>query len=201
LGLVVLVACAPGTGHDASAPPVAPATPILPTSHGSDAAALPGLPAASLPGYVIDVTRLDIAALSTDALDPPSLEALLAGAGFEAGAQRRFTARGKRLTEVVARVLRFRSADGAGAYLAWLRAHGADLLGARARAADPPRFPNAIAYSHGPSGCCTKDTFQYFAAWTRGSYALTLLVGGPGAGRQSAVPLAEELDARVSRVS
>ncbi len=195
LGLVLVAACASGGGYgQGSSGPSA-----SPTSDGSTGTALPGLPADTLPGYVFNATRLDTATLSTDALDPASLESLLTGAGFETGTERRFTARDKRLTEVVARVLLFRSADGAVAYLAWLRTHGADLLGSHTREADPPSFPGAIAFSHGPSGCCTKDTFQYFAAWTRGPYALTLRVGGPDAGRRSAVPLAEELDARASK--
>lgn len=195
LGLVVIAACASGRGYGQAAS--APST--SQTSDGAVAIVLPGLPASTLPGYVVNVTQLDAATLSTDALDPPPLEALLSEAGFETGTERRFTARDKRLTEVVTRVLLFRSADGARTYMAWLRAHGADLLGSRARTADPPYFPGAIAYSHGPNGCCTKDTFQYFAAWTRGPYSLTLRVGGPGADRRSAVPLAEELDARASR--
>ena len=146
---------------------------------------------------MIHVAQLDPATLSTDALDPSSLETVLTGAGFEAGTERRFTARGKRITEVVARVVRFRSAEGAGAYLAWLGMHGADLLGSRTRATDPPDLPSAIAFAHGLSGCCTKDTFQYFAAWARGAYVLTLRVGGPGAGLRSAAPLAKALDAQV----
>jgi hypothetical protein len=169
---------------------------VSPTSNPSTATHLPGLPSRTLPGYVIHVMQLDPATLSTDALDPPSLEAVLTGAGFEAGTEKRFTARGKRVTEVVARVVRFKSAEGARMYLEWLGAHGADLLGSRTRTTDPPDLPTAIAFSHGLSGCCTKDTFQYFAAWARGPYVLTLRVGGPGAGLRSAAPLAEALDAQ-----
>ena len=158
---------------------------------------LPGLSPGALPGYVVRVTALDTAALSTDALDPPSLAALLAGAGFEDGKEVRFTARRERLTLVVARVLGFRSGDGAVTYLGWLRTHGADLLGSQTQLTDPPNLPGAIAFSHEPCDSCTKDTFWYFAAWTRGPYALTLRIGGPHAGRSTAAPLAEELDARV----
>jgi hypothetical protein len=187
LGLVAAVACASGGA----------AAQISPTSSPLTAIQLPGMPSGALPGYVIHEAPLDPATLSTDALDPSSLEAVLTGAGFEAGIEKRFTARGKRITEVVARVVRFRSAEGARTYLAWLETHGADLLGSRMRATDPPDLPSAIAFSHGLSGCCTKDTFQYFAAWARGPYVLTLRVGGPGAGLRSAAPLAETLDAQV----
>jgi len=164
-------------------------------SAGSD---LPILPSDALPGYVVHASGLDAATLAADALDPASLDVVLTGAGFETGIERRFTARWKPVTEVVARALRFASADGATAYLTWLRAHGADVLGSQAQASDPPSLTDAIAFTHAPCTLCTKDTIQYFAAWTHGRYALTLLVGGPRAGRSTATPLAQELDARVS---
>jgi hypothetical protein len=162
---------------------------------GSD---LPILPSDALPGYVVHASGLDAATLAADALGPASLDVVLTGAGFETGIERRFTARWKPVTEVVARALRFASADGATAYLTWLRAHGADFLGSQAQASDPPSLTDAIAFTHASCTACAKDTIQYFAAWTHGRYALTLLVGGPRAGRSTATPLAEELDARVS---
>jgi hypothetical protein len=169
-----------------------------PASTGSAGADLPILPSDALPGYVVHASGIDAATLAADALDPASLDDVLTGAGFETGIERRFTARWKPLTEVVARALRFASADGATAYLTWLRGHGADVLGSQAQASDPPSLTDAIAFTHAPCTSCAKDTIQYFAAWTHGPYALTLLVGGPRAGRSTATPLAEELDARVS---
>ena len=79
-------------------------------SAGSD---LPILPSDALPGYVVHASGLDAATLAADALDPASLDVVLTGAGFETGIERRFTARWKPVTEVVARALRFASADGA----------------------------------------------------------------------------------------
>jgi hypothetical protein len=148
---------------------------------------------------VVHDTSLDAATLSTDALDPAALLAVLTHAGFRTGLERRFTARGKPLTEVSSRVLRFGSAEGARSYVDWIRSHGTDLLGARTVAASPPAIAGSIAFSHGVSGCCTKDTFQYFAAWTRGAYAITLRVGGPHAGLRTATPLARALDDRVRK--
>ena len=171
---------------------------VPPASFAPDGSDLPILPSDALPGYVVHASGLDAATLAADALDPASLDVVLTGAGFETGIERRFTARWKPVTEVVARALRFASADGATAYLTWLRAHGADVLGSQAQASDPPSLTDAIAFTHAPCTSCTKDTIQYFAAWTHGRYALTLLVGGPRAGRSTATPLAEELDARVS---
>jgi hypothetical protein len=191
VALALVTSCASGAGASTSG--------TVPSASGGSAVSdLPILPANALPGYVVHVSDLDAATLSADALDPASFDIVLTGAGFETGIERRFTARWKPVTEVVARALRFASADGASAYLAWLRTHGADVLGSQTQASDPPSIADAIAFTHAPCTSCTKDTVQYFAAWTNGVYALTLLVGGPRAGPSTAAPLAEELDARVS---
>ena len=174
------------------------------TSGGaSPVAAVPGkltqLPATMLEGYVVHATKLDTSTISVDALDPSALAAVLTGAGFEAGAERRFTTRGKGVTEVVTRVLLFASADGPVAYLAWLKTHAPDVLGSQTELADPPGVTGAIAFTHAPCGSCAKDTFQYFAAWAHGSYALTITVGGPEAGLKTAAPIARALDERVAK--
>lgn len=191
LGLIVLSACAADEAQVSSAPLSSIAT------AGPDASVLPSLPRAALPGYVVRVSTLDAAGLSADALDPSSLEAVLAGAEFEVGREGRFTSRAKPLTIVVARVLRFGSSAGALGYLDWLRTHGRDLLGSKTQITGPPDVPDAIAFSHDPCLSCTKDTFWYFAAWTRGPYAITLRAGGPDAGQATAAPLVSALDARV----
>ena len=190
LALTVLVACASAEGQFSPSSTGAPA--IQPEASG-----LPGLPRTTLPGYVVRVSTLDAAGLSADALDPSALEALLVGDRFEAGKEVRFTAPAKPLTAVVARVIRFESSAGAEGYLDWVRTHGQDLLGSKTQVADPPGIPGAIAFSHDPCLSCSKDTFWYFAAWTRGSYAVTLRLGGPRADSSTAAPLADELDARV----
>ncbi len=193
VGLVVLlIGCAPSTGDPSSEP-------LDDASSASQATGLPGLPDGTLPGYVVHRTDLDAEVLARDALAPAELETILDDAGFEAGLERRFTARRRRLTEVVARVLRFGDADGAAAYLAWFAAHGEDLLGSQT---EPSEAPNAVddgvAFSHGICDGCTKDTFQYVVAWTRGSYVVTLRVGGPAAGPRTASPLAAILDDQVT---
>jgi hypothetical protein len=185
IALVLAVACAGGIR---SSSPTLPPPPALSTRA---AVSLANLPVSVLPGYVVHDTSLDATALSTDALHPASLSAVLS--------ERRFTARGKALSEVVSRVLRFGSSRGARSYLDWIRGHGDDLLGSRTKSAEGPGVPGAIAFFHGVSGCCTKDTFQYFAAWSRGTYAVTLRIGGPHAGVRSAAPLARALDARLRK--
>jgi hypothetical protein len=170
-----------------------------PRSCSLDASALPDLPASALPGYVVHETPLDAAAVSTDALAPEDLLGLLDDAGFRVGLERRFTARAKPLTEVVARVLRFGSAEGARSYLGWIRDHGVDLLGSRTEPSTSPGVAGAVSFAHGVSGCCTKDTFQYLSAWTRGPFAVTLRIGGPHAGARTARPLAAALDRDVRK--
>jgi hypothetical protein len=198
LAALVLLA---GCGGEANPAPVAGSpVAVTPTPTPSvDASTLPDLPASALPGYVVHETALDVATISTDALAPQELRALLGDAGFRVGLERRFTARAKPLTEVVARVLRFGSAEGARSYLGWIRGHGVDLLGSRTRPSSDPGVAGAVSFAHGVSGCCTKDTFQYFSAWTRGAYAVTLRIGGPHAGARTARPLAAALDRDVRK--
>ena len=115
----------------------------------------------------------------------------LPSAGFEGGVERRFTARARPLTEVVAPGPEVRLRGGRHRVRRVVRVARPRPPRTRRRSrADPPDVPGAVAFRHGVSGCCTKDTFQYIAAWTRGPYAITLLVGGPDAGRRSASPLA-----------
>jgi hypothetical protein len=160
---------------------------------------LPSLPDDTLPGYVVHRTELDAPTLSRDALAPDELASLLADARFKAGVQARFTARRRPITEVVARVLRFEDDAGARAYLDWFAGHAADLLGSETEPARSPRaVPDGVAFAHGICDGCTKDTFQYVVAWTRGPYAITLRVGGPAAGPRAADDLAARLDERVA---
>ena len=194
--VVLLVATLVGCGGAGSS--VAPGGSPTPSPRLA-ASSLPDLPASALPGYVVHETSLDATTVAGDALDPAALSQLLADGGFEIGLERRFTARAKPLTEVVARVLRFGSAEGARSYLGWIRDHGVDLFGSRTKPSSVSSVPGAVSFSHGVSGCCTKDTFQYFSAWTRGAYAVTLRIGGPHADARTARPLALALDRDVRK--
>jgi hypothetical protein len=182
--VVLLAACAGPNGGATPSPPATEPVPVLPPD--------------ALPGYVVNRATLDADALALDALDPEPLRSLLEEAGFETGSETRFTAHGKRLTRVVARVLRFPSPEGAAEYLGWLGSHPADLLGSKAEGARAPDLPEAIAYRYEPCADCHNDTAWYFAAWARGPYVLTLRIGGPAAGGKTAAPLASELDAVVA---
>jgi len=188
LTIVILTACG---ADESAAPPGSPSAPASP------AQAVPTIPRGALDGYVVRSRALDATALAEASTDPAAMTTLLADAGFETGSERRFTARWKPLTEVTTQVLRFDEAGGADAYLAWLRSHGDDLLGSGAGSSTPPDLPGAVAFVHVPCSGCTKDPLQYLTVWTRGRYALILLLGGAHAGRAAATPLARDLDTRV----
>jgi hypothetical protein len=192
--LLVAVGCGSGDpGADA------PATSARATTSPSSSSSPPILADDALPGYVVHRSDLDVSSLARDALEPAALASLLDDAGFVGGTEARFTARREALIEVVARVLRFGDPSGAAAYLAWFERHAADLLGSETQPARVPRaVPDGVAFAHGVCGGCTKDTFQYVVAWTRGPYAITLRVGGPAAGPRAADPLAARLDERVT---
>lgn len=188
LTMVLLAAC----GAGGSAVP-----PGSPSATASSAQAVPTIPRGTLHGYVVRSRRLDAATLADASADPSTMTTVLADTGFETGSERSFTARWKPLTEVTAQVLRFDEADGADAYLTWVRSHGSDLLGSGVGSSTPPHLPGAVAFVHIPCSGCTKDPLQYLTVWTRGRYALILLLGGSQAGRAAATPLAQGLDARV----
>jgi hypothetical protein len=191
---VVMIGVLAGCGAAAPSTPSGsePATASL-------APAVPMIPRDALIGYVVRSQSLDAATVAADSIDPTTVETLLANAGFDTGAERRFTARWKPLTEVKAQVLRFDDPNGADTYLSWIRSHAGDLLGSAAETSRPPDLPGAVAFVHVPCSGCTKDPLEYLSAWTRGRYTLILLLGGSDAGRSAATPLAHDLDARVRR--
>jgi hypothetical protein len=160
-----------------------------------DAASVPtGLPADALPGMQSEVAVLGAAALARDALDPAGLEKLLGEVGYVSGRQRTFSGPGERFSLAITRVLVFESADGAGRYVSWLRAHPEDLLG-KAQALEPLNLPGSpFLMIHLPGGCCPKAVPIYLSAWRRGHTVLFLKASGRQADVGAVEDLAEELD-------
>jgi hypothetical protein len=155
------------------------------------------LPATAVPGSQTRIEMVDIRSLTEEARDPASLAALLEDEGFASGRQRTFANPRGEVRLVVARVLRFEDDAGAEAYVRWLHEHASDQLGS-VEAAEPPRIPGSFAFAHTPGGCCpNKDMSWYLAAWTRGGYALSLLIGGSEADPAFVEELSAELDAVV----
>ena len=177
-------ALAGGCGGDAS-PAAAPQPP-------------PTLPADALPELSSERRLLDRAALAQDALAPRRLAEVLERAGYVRGAEREFFGHGETFDRVVARGLRFRSAEGAELYLGWVRSHGKDLLGSA-----EPRRPLGLGSSGVvlvlvPCGTCKKELPTYLAAWRRGDVVLSLLASGRGVNRARFAALAGKLDGRIA---
>jgi hypothetical protein len=165
---------------------------------GSEKQQTPGplktLPADALPELESRSRTLDIEALAADALEPDELADLLADAGFDTGREREFSGRTKTFDHVVARTLRFKSEDGAEAYLGWLREHGDDLLGRAAPAKLVPPGESGVAYTLVPCGTCKKELPTFLAGWRRGDIVLSLLAAGSGGNPDRFAGLAREFD-------
>lgn len=154
----------------------------------------PVLSADALPGMESEVAVLGAGALARDALDPSGLEDLLGDMGYISGLQRTFSGPGERFSLAITRVLVFESADGAGRYVSWLRAHPEDLLGG-ARTLDPLDLPGSpFLMSHLPGGCCPKDVPIYVSAWQRETTVLFVKASGRQADIAAFEDLAKELD-------
>ncbi len=135
---------------------------------------------------------LDLEALSADALEPEALATVLKEAGFQGGSELEYTGRTEVYSHVVLRILTFPKPAGAGAYLEWLDAHAADILGPV-----KSREPLAVG-SDGilllEQGCnCHSDLPTYLAAWRAGAVVRTLLADGAGANARRVRSLAREL--------
>lgn len=162
--------------------------------------AVPGpdpIPADALPGSPADPVTLDATALSADAIDFEGLETLLEDAGFVAGAQRLFSKTEGGRRRLLARVLVFESAEGAGRYLAWLRDHVDEVIG-DANADEALRAPGGgTVFAHEPDPCCHNETAVFLAAWSDGGTVLTLEIGGQAARASDVAELASTFDAAV----
>jgi hypothetical protein len=174
---VVLGLAAAACGSDGGPPPP-PAT----------------LGAAALPELDSTARTLDAAAVAFDAFDMASLEELLAEAGFETGSEREFSGKTKTFDHVVARTLVFESADGALAYLDWLRRHGDDVLGRAIPATVASPGEDSVAFELERCGTCKKELPTFLAGWRRKETVLTLLAAGSGANQARFTALVREHD-------
>jgi hypothetical protein len=167
---------------------------------GSDSPQAPPatLGATALPELDSRARTLDAAAVAFDALKPASLQALLDESGFETGSEREFSGKTKTFDHVVARTLVFETADGALAYLGWLRGHGDDVLGRAVPATITPPGEAGVAFALERCGTCKKELPTFLAAWQRGEAVLTLLAAGSGASPARFAALAREHDEAVT---
>jgi hypothetical protein len=158
---VVLLAWAVGCGSEATPPSSSP---------------LPVLPVSVLPDYTVQTGPLDAPTIAAEVADPASVEPLLDG--MEAGTERRFSSRSSPEQQVIARTIRFASSVGAAGYVAWLDDHPTDVFGPGSHD-ESVAVDGTIAYSHDPTGCCPgKEMVWWLVAWSRGTDAFVLMVGG-----------------------
>jgi hypothetical protein len=135
------------------------------------------------------VTAEDVAA---EAVDAEALSGILDLAGFQAGVRRAYAGDGRAIRRVEVGVLSFESNDGASAYLAWLRANVADLVG-EVRGPDKTLFGDVPLVVHLPDGCCPREPAVALAAWSRGTQVVRVVVAGAAADGRKAVRLIREV--------
>jgi hypothetical protein len=158
---------------------------------------VPAPPAGALPDLHSRARPLRPAALVAETVDHGGLQRVLERGGYVAGSEREFFGRNAVFNHVTERVLRFDNRTGASAYLGWLRAHAAELLG-------EPRSVSAAGigtdgFLYRPRGCgCHSDTPTYLVAWRRGHLVLTVLASGNGASPKTTGMLARSLDRAAS---
>jgi hypothetical protein len=170
---------------------------LLLAACGSAASGPRAIPADALPGVAGDAIRLDAAAVAVGADNTAELEALLAGAGFVAGAERSFGKVDGGRKRALARVLVFDEAEGASRYVAWLEDHTDQLIG-DTESLGAPQLPGArFLVVHEPNACCPRETPVYLAAWGSGATVVTLEVGGVGVEASDVKTLASQLDAAI----
>lgn len=152
------------------------------------------LEAGALPGLESRVRALDEATLAQDSFEPAELERLLEDAGYVSGSEREFYGRTDTFDHVVARALRFESAEGAEAYLGWLAGHADEILGRVEPGAPLPLGESGLLFSLVPCWTCKKELATFLAAWRRGETVLSLLAAGRGASTDSLEQLGRGLD-------
>ena len=175
LVLVLGTTTACGSGEDAEAPPAT-------------------LGAAALPQLDSRARTLAAGDVAFDALEPDSLQQLLAASGYLTGSEREFSGKTKTFDHVVARTLVFETSEGAVAYLDWLRGHGDDVLGRAVPAKIAPPGEAGVAFALEHCGTCKKELPTFLAGWQRGGTVLTLLAAGSGANPARFTALVREHD-------
>jgi hypothetical protein len=164
---------------------------IILASCATQAPAAPVPPASAYEGASTS-GGLDREALEDEVLDPASLGAALDDAGFGSGAYRRWAlARTAGVRELEARALRFGSDDGARTYLAWLRAHPAEVVGS----GSVEEQGDHLVFAHEPDGCCPgKDTSRVVVAWAAGDLVWWVHAAGPQADLSAAMSVVNAIE-------
>ncbi len=154
---------------------------------------LPTLPEAALPGYSVQTQAVDAEAIAAEVADVGSFTSVLAG--MRSAVERRFASRRAPEQQVIARTLRFATPSDAAGVVAWVRGHAADVLGPGAAGETVDDVTGAVAFSRDPSGCCPgKELVWWLVAWSRGTDAFVVMVGGTQVRRGVVGALTTSLD-------
>jgi len=135
------------------------------------------MPALRIPGLRAQDAVLDITAVAAEASHPDALSGVLATSGFEGVRDRTLTGRPGVFSRVVLRAWEFSSAQGATAFLEWLRSNASELIGST----EPVKatVPDGVALQlHGPTGCCHEEVPIYLASWQRDAVVWTIRASG-----------------------
>src|SRR3954470_4494771 len=154
----------------------------------------PALPASALPHTRAASAVLDVPRVTTGAIEAQRLSALLASANYETGTERTFVSTSSPFDRVSTRVLQFASTGGAAAYVRWVGAHPADLIGDADPSGSLDLEGAPSVYVHTPNGCCAKDLPKSVAVWQRNRYVLLVVASGEYAKDKMLTELSTEMD-------
>ena len=121
---------------------------------------------------------LDAIDAAADATHPDAMTPMLSGTGLVAVRERTYTGLHGAFARVVIRAWVFTSAQGAGAFLDWMRVNAThELIGEATPIGETPG--GAIVWRHDVTGCCHEETPIYLTAWQRDHIVWTIRASGP----------------------
>ena len=150
---------------------------------------LPTLPAAAVPGLDHTDRALDEGTLVRESVSVGDIRSQLERWGFQGGDERLFRGTSRDLTGVVSRTLQFRSADGAAAYVRFVRAHASPFLGTLGHAS-AFRTGGRSGFVLTAQGCgCHNETPLLLYVASHGRRVSWVLINGPRATKARALRL------------
>jgi len=163
----------------------------------TDRARTVAIPRVPVPGLHHSDATLDPASATVGVAHPDDMLAALHAGGSLGVAERTYAGGHGTFSRVVVRAFSFGSPQGAAGFLAWLRSHGADLIGTATPLLEVA-VPEGVSLSvHEPSGCCHREVPGYLAAWQRGLDVWTIQASGPMIRTRAVVELVAALDQEV----
>jgi len=178
---LALVAAACASSNSVVVPSAAP--------NASVGVSIPTLPLGHM--HVTDTTKTGEQA-SIDATDPQAMKTVLDGAGLTGVQERVYTGGRGSYSRVVVRAWAFTDAQGAGAFVDWLRTNATHSVIGEAKP-----VPGTELFVHEPSGCCHEETPVYLGAWQKGDVVWTVVASGPRIQTPPVVALVRQIEREV----